>query len=314
MNVSDANLAALLLTNRIVELGEKPLSAAEFWALCSVVSDPSLLLGMPSADIAEKAGLTLAEAQRYAALLAGGTAFAFEPERLEEEGVRLISALDDAFPQRVRRRLGANCPAFLLIAGPMELLSMPAIGVVGSRDASEAAMSVASNAARVAVSGGRAVVSGLARGIDQAAIRAASEVGGAVVGVPAEGLRVAARNADVRSRVHAGELCMASPYAPSARFTAGNAMGRNRIVYALAEVTLVVCSDVGSGGTWEGAKEAHRRHFGHVAVWHGDGEGPGNATLVGFGMMPVSDVRSLLDPVDVLADAPNSEQQVLFGD
>ena len=92
MNVSDANLAALLLTNRIVELGEKPLSAAEFWALCSVVSDPSLLLGMPSADIAEKAGLTLAEAQRYAALLAGGTAFAFERERRatgQQRGVSL---------------------------------------------------------------------------------------------------------------------------------------------------------------------------------------------------------------------------------
>jgi predicted Rossmann fold nucleotide-binding protein DprA/Smf involved in DNA uptake len=77
-------------------------------------------------------------------------------------------------------------------------------------------------------------------------------------------------------------------------------MGRNKIIYALADVTLVVCSDSGSGGTWGGATEALRRGFGRVAVWTGDGAGPGNAELVGRGATPVDDFDALtrLDPVE----------------
>ena len=49
---------------------------------------------------------------------------------------------------------------------------------------------------------------------------------------------------------------MASPYAPDAPFRAGNALGRNKIIYALSHVTFVVASDDKSGGTWGGAKES----------------------------------------------------------
>jgi predicted Rossmann fold nucleotide-binding protein DprA/Smf involved in DNA uptake len=86
----------------------------------------------------------------------------------------------------------------------------------------------------------------------------------------------------------AGELCLASPYGPSTRFTAGNAMGRNKIICGLADVTLVVCAESGSGGTWGGATEALRRGFGRVAVWTREGAGPGNAELVGRGATPVT--------------------------
>ncbi len=312
MTVTDTSLAALLLTNRIVDVGEKPLSASEFWALCLAVNDPSLLAGMSAEDIAQKVSIPLADAERYAALLAAGTAFAFERERLEEEGVRLISALDDAFPARLRHRLRDACPAFLLVGGPREFLELGAIGVVGSRDASADALEVAASTATVASTSGKSVVSGLARGIDQAAMSAALEAAVPVLGVPTEGIRVAARNAEVRNRVHAGELCIASPYGPSMRFTAGNAMGRNKIIYALADVTLVVCSDSGSGGTWEGARESMRRRFGRVAVWTGAGAGPGNDKLVQFGGVAISEVGAVLDvdPVDSTAVPP--KQPSLF--
>jgi predicted Rossmann fold nucleotide-binding protein DprA/Smf involved in DNA uptake len=294
MIVTDTSLAALLLTNRIVDVGDKPLSAGEFWSLCQAVDDPSLLVGMSAADIAKTVSIPLDDAERYARLLGAGTAFAFERERLEEEGVRLISALDEAFPVRLRERLGDACPSFLLVGGPLEFLDLGAIGVVGSRDASSEALHVAASTSKVAASRGMAVVSGLARGIDQAAMAAALDAGVPVVGVPTEGIRVAARSPEIRRRAHAGELCIASPYAPTMRFTAGNAMGRNKIIYALADVTLVACSDLGSGGTWEGAREAMRRSFGRVAVWTGAGAGPGNSKLVALGGFAVVDVGELL--------------------
>ena len=295
MIVSEASLAALLLTNRQVDVGPKPFTAGEYWTLIAKVPDPGVLLGIDERAVTELLGGDDAEAQRLTTLLDATTAFAYERERLEEEGIRLLSTFDPAFPARLIQRLGATCPTFLTVAGPVEWLSAGGLGVVGSREASPAALEVARSAAQVAVDAGVPVISGLARGIDQESMTAALDGGGAVVGVPAEGLRVAARSPEVRRRVHSGELCIASPYAPAIRFTAGNAMGRNKIVYGLADVTLVVCSDNGSGGTWEGAKEALRRSFGPVAVWTGDGEGPGNAALVSLGGAPITDVHNVFE-------------------
>lgn len=312
MTVTDTSLAALLLTNRIVDVGEKPLSAGEFWSLVRAVEDPRLLAGMAAEDIADRVSITLGDAERYAALLAAGTAFAFERERLEEEGVRLISALDDAFPERLRERLRDTCPSFLLVGGPIDFLDQSAIGVVGSRDASLEALEVAASTSSVARENRMAVVSGLARGIDQTAMAAALDVGVPVVGVPTEGIRVAARSPEIRHRAHSGELCIASPYAPTMRFTAGNAMGRNKIVYALADVTLVVCSDSGTGGTWEGAREALRRGFGRVAVWTGEGAGPGNAKLVELGGVPVGDVNDVVKAQSVESVPLPFKQPSLF--
>lgn len=292
--MTDTLLAALLLTNRLVDVGAKPLSSSEFWTLSRSVEDLSQLAGASVASISEVSELSADGAERVAQLLSAGTAFSFERERLEEEGIQLVSALDDAFPARLRERLGDACPAFLLVAGPIDFLTVSAVGVVGSRDASEQSSSVAASTATEAARSGRAVVSGLARGIDQAAMAAALDAGAPVVGFPAEGLRVVARNAEIRRRVHAGELCMASPYGPSTRFTAGNAMGRNKLIYGHADITLVVCSDLGSGGTWEGASEAMRRNFGRVAVWMGEGVGPGNAKLVESGGSPITDFHDLL--------------------
>ena len=46
-----------------------------------------------------------------------------------------------------------------------------------------------------------------------------------------------------------------SPYDPSAGFNVGNAMQRNKLIYALADASLVVSSDLNKGGTWAGASE-----------------------------------------------------------
>ena len=307
--MTDSSLAALLLTNRIVDVGTKPLSAGEFWSLCRAVHDLSSLVGSPGSAIASLSQLPLSEGQRIASLLDAGTAFSFERERLAEEGIVLVSVLDSEFPSRLRERLGDSCPAFLTVAGPLEFLGAPAIGVVGSRDASDDALAVAAAAAQEAAGAGRAVVSGLARGIDQTAMAAALDEGATVVGFPSEGLRIVARDAEIRGRVHAGELCMASPYGPSTRFTAGNAIGRNKLIYGHADLTLVVCSELESGGTWGGACEALRRGSGRVAVWMGEGAGPGNAKLVELGGVAVTDLHDLLT---IEPAAPSPKQHSLF--
>ncbi|HUF84056.1 MAG TPA: DNA-processing protein DprA [Acidimicrobiia bacterium] len=290
----DTVRAALLLTNRLVTLAAEPLTAREFWHLVERVDVAQLVHSTP-AEISELAGVDGDEAARLRTLLDATTAFAFEQDRLADGGVELVSALDDRFPTVLCVRLGAACPPFLFLAGPIEWLGRQALGVIGSRDADEAALDVARRSAQLAAEHGWQVVSGLARGVDQAAMAAALDAGGAVVGVPAEGIGRVARAAAVRSRVHAGELCLASPYVPDAPFRATNAMGRNKIIYALSSVAFAAAAEEGRGGTWSGAKEALDRRYAPVAVWTGPGATDGNRALARRGAIGVSDPAELFE-------------------
>jgi hypothetical protein len=127
---------------------------------------------------------------------------------------------------------------------------------------------------------------------------AALQGGGLVTGVPSEGLSKVARAAEVRRYVVDDRLCLISPYGPDSPFSAGNAMGRNKIIYALADTTLVIATDKDTGGTWAGATEALRRGYGAVAVWIGDGAGPGNTALANKGAIPIHDLAELAQPLE----------------
>jgi predicted Rossmann fold nucleotide-binding protein DprA/Smf involved in DNA uptake len=81
-------------------------------------------------------------------------------------------------------------------------------------------------------------------------------------------------------------------------------MGRNKLIYALATRTLVVASDLDSGGTWAGATECLKRGFGEVAVWRGEGEGPGNEALVSQGAREVRATTDLFGESPAPAPAP----------
>jgi predicted Rossmann fold nucleotide-binding protein DprA/Smf involved in DNA uptake len=288
----DTIRAALLLTNRLVSLDAQPLTAREFWDF-TARHDPGDLFNRDANEIAELTDSSDDETVRLLTLLQASTALGFEQERLADGGIELVSALDDRFPSSLRDRLGSACPTFLLVGGPIEWLGRPGLGIVGSRDASDEALLAARQSAEHAVAEGWAVISGLARGVDQVAMAGALKAGGGVVGIPGEGILKASRNAEIRRRVHDGELCIASPYAPGAPFTAGNAMGRNKIIYALSRVTFVVASDKDSGGTWAGAKEALDRHYAPVAVWAGAGAKDGNEALIKRGAVPIIDLASL---------------------
>jgi predicted Rossmann fold nucleotide-binding protein DprA/Smf involved in DNA uptake len=301
-NSPDSLRAALLLTNRLVPLDAKPMTAREFWQLVER-HDPGDLVDQDAAGIAELTEMSEDDAIRLRTLLDAATALSFEEERLRDGGISLISALDDRFPADLRQRLRAACPPFLLVAGPTEWLSRPGLGIVGSRDASEEALAAARESAELAVQHHVPVVSGLARGVDQVAMAGALDAGGIVVGVPAEGISKASRNAEIRRRVHDGELCIASPYAPNAPFGAGNAMGRNKIVYGLSQVTFIVAADKDSGGTWAGAKEALDRRYARVAVWAAEGAKEGNHALIRRGATPISNLSQLFE-LETIATTP----------
>ncbi len=75
-------------------------------------------------------------------------------------------------------------------------------------------------------------------------------------------------------------MLLISPYHPEAGFNVGNAMGRNKLIYALADYGLVVSAEHKKGGTWEGASEELKRKPGRpVFVRLGDSVPMGKRTV-----------------------------------
>jgi predicted Rossmann fold nucleotide-binding protein DprA/Smf involved in DNA uptake len=69
-------------------------------------------------------------------------------------------------------------------------------------------------------------------------MNAAFEVGGQVGGVLADALEHSVARRGTRRGLAAGQICLVSPFTPSAPFSIGNAMGRNKVIYGLSRCTI----------------------------------------------------------------------------
>jgi DNA processing protein len=176
-------------------------------------------------------------------------------ERWRARAIWVVSRADADYPRRLKTRLREDAPAVLYGCGDIRLLESGGLAVVGSRDVDDSLIEYTMGVGRLAAQAGRTVVSGGARGVDQAAMRGALESGGRVSGVLADNLERTTLVREHRNFLLDGQLVLISPYDPGAGFNVGNAMQRNKLIYALADASLVVNSDLNKGGTWAGATE-----------------------------------------------------------
>jgi predicted Rossmann fold nucleotide-binding protein DprA/Smf involved in DNA uptake len=281
------------------------------------VDAPGGLLGLTATEI-EGVGIDGPSAHRLATLLSRSAQLAFELDRLQSRGIWVTTLADESYPARVRDRLGRDAPPVLFGAGDGGLLARGGIAVVGSREVDDEAVAFTERLARAAAVSGEQVVSGGARGVDQAAMRAAFERGGTVAAALPEGIERRIRDVATRTAVADGQAVLVSPYHPAAGFSAGAAMARNKLIYALADVAVVVSSSEGSGGTWQGAIEAVAAGSVPVLVRDGPNVPEGNRRLIERGGLPlreeaindsmsVSELVSAAEPSSRVAEDTRSE-------
>ena len=264
----------------------QPLSTREYGELAKWLNVRSLR----PADLLTEAGKAQLQAlheaklerKRVEFLLERGTAMALALERWSRGGLWVISRGDAEFPKRLKRHLKNAAPPLLYGAGKKELLDMGGLAIIGSRDATEGAMDFTRVVAAKCAQEGMGVVSGGARGVDAAAMQGSTEAGGYTIGVLASDLLKTSVNRQNRLGLQEGRLVLVSPFYPEAGFNAGNAMGRNKYIYALSDRALVIDSALGSGGTWEGALEVLAQQWVPLYV-RTPGNGPGNGALVDKG-------------------------------
>ncbi|NTG85979.1 DNA-protecting protein DprA [Agrobacterium rhizogenes] len=98
-----------------------------------------------------------------------------ELEAVHRFGARFVGIGEPGYPQALKEIDGA--PPLLTVKGNLSTAVRPAIGIVGSRNASISGAKFAAMIARACGEAGYAVISGLARGIDTAAHRASLQTG-----------------------------------------------------------------------------------------------------------------------------------------
>ncbi len=201
--------------------------------LASSEDELSSLLGSPALARAVLRAPEDAEAQRWAA-------------SFERSGLRLVTAFDEEYPDALGEI--ADPPFVLFALGRLERLRLPAVAIVGSRDASRYGMDVAWRLAQELSGAGVAVVSGFARGVDAAAHEAALDGPGGTIAVLGCGLDVdyPREHRRLKERLAADHLLL-SEYPPGTEPRPQNFPIRNRIIAGLSAGVVVVEASRRSG-------------------------------------------------------------------
>jgi DNA processing protein len=257
--------------------------------LREIKREPADLLSPSAADLIHDCQ-PVVEETRLQRLLGRGFLLSQVVERWQSRAIWVVSRADANYPRRLKAQLREDAPAVLYGCGDTRLLDSGGLAVVGSRDVNDTLIAYTKNVGRLAATAGKTIVSGGARGIDQAAMLGALEQGGKVMGILADSLEKGAMNRENRNVLINGQLVLISSYDPSAGFNVGNAMRRNRLIYALADASLVVNSDLNKGGTWAGATEQlDKLHMVPVYVRSSGETSPGLEALRKKGAVPWPD-------------------------
>ena len=200
-----------------------------------------------SATELEAAGVSPAQARN----LASGCSFeeaVDQYERMQRSGAELITIQDPRYPQLLREIF--DPPILLFTLGRTELLSLPAIAIVGTRRATPYGLAAAERLGGDLARAGLVITSGMARGIDTAAQRSALAEGGDTISVfgcgvdvlyPADNRRL---YQDIAQKgLLLSEFPMGAPAYPQ------NFPIRNRIVSGLSLGVLIVEGAQHSGST-----------------------------------------------------------------
>jgi DNA processing protein len=187
-------------------------------------------------------------------------------------------------------------PPVLFAMGDLDFLKRPAVAIVGTRRSSRYGDRVTRTLAGTLARAGACIVSGMATGVDGAAHGAALDCGGFTIAVLGTGIDVPypAAHRALHQRIAASGLLL-SEHAPQERAGPGAFPRRNRIIAALAQLTVVVEAGLRSGAL---LTAGHALEIGRiVAAVPGQIDSPessGTNALIRDGAQVIADVTDAL--------------------
>ncbi len=218
--------------------------------------------GTPATQLIERPPADLPSALRKYLQAPDWSAVEADMAWLEQPDNYLLRIIDSDYPPLLREL--SNPPSALFLHGDPDLLALPQMAIVGSRNASTSGQGNATDFAAFLATSGLVVSSGLATGIDAAAHRGALQAGGLTLAVAGTGPdRV--YPAHNRSLAHdiAADGLLVTEFPTGTPPLPGNFPRRNRILAGLSLGVLVVEAALQSGSliTARQAADAGREVF-----------------------------------------------------
>lgn len=249
---------------------EQPLTLKEYNTLASWLLEQNLtpadLLNPTFNSRISQITIAKLDSKRLTALLERGVMLSLAVEKWTNQGLWIIGRGEKSYPKDLKQKLKHLAPPILYGVGNKELLSIGGLAIIGSRDVDEEGLNYTQKISQICAQQDIQVISGGARGVDQTSMLCALEAGGTAIGVLADSLSKASVNGKYRTFIKEDKLTLISAYDPDTRFHVGNAMGRNKYIYALADYALIISSSFNKGGTWAGAVEALEQ-FKNISVF-----------------------------------------------
>jgi len=153
--------------------------------------------------------------------------------------IEAVSVTCDAYPESLYDLDQPPDPLYTI--GDLALLARPMVSIVGTREATSYGLRTARAIATALAESGVVIVSGMARGIDAAAHRAALECGGSTIAVLGTGVDVPYPVGHTElHRLICNKGLVLSENGAGARAYKGAFPRRNRIIAALGKFTIVV--------------------------------------------------------------------------
>ncbi len=169
-----------------------------------------------------------------------------EWENARDLDAQIILWTNEHYPPQLKEI--PDAPAFFYAKGNLDLLKMPSLGVVGSRDSSPDGQNESAYIAKSLSTCGVTIISGMARGIDRAAHYGSLQGIGSSIGVLGSGIDVIypTRNDDIYYELRDKGLLI-SEFPPGMPPDPTNFPIRNRIISGLSYGILVIEADLKSG-------------------------------------------------------------------
>jgi DNA processing protein len=290
-----------------------------FRALLEVFGSPHDVLAAERSELERLSRITPDTVDQMREALASVDGIRQQLGGLEEEGIDVWTWEDDAYPHILKTI--PDPPPVLYVRGHVTAVDEEAIAIVGSRDATPAALQFAHDLAEAAVAEEFTVVSGFAQGVDGAAHAGALQAGGRTLAVLGSGIRVIfpKQHWELAQQVIASGA-MLSELAPNARPSGPTLMARDRIISGLSRGVVVVQATEKSG-TMDTAARAEKQGRPLFAVdWPDDGpEFSGNRYLLARGAHKLTprgqeNLKTIREVLDGAAaeQQQNPEQKKLF--
>jgi len=233
-------------------------------------------------------------------------ALAVVADWLSEAANYILTLGDTRYPQALLQI--PDPPPLLYVKGHVDLLNLPALAIVGSRNATPQGAALAESFARTLSDAGLTIVSGLALGIDAAAHRgglAGSARSVAVVGTGLDVVYPARNRALAHELATAGALVSEFPLGTGP--IASNFPRRNRLISGLARGCLVIEAAAQSGSliTARLANEQGREVFAVPGSIHSP-LSKGCHLLIKQGSKLVEAAQDILEELHMPAHAPEA--------